>query len=229
MILEFSCGVSLAFCDPRRLGRIRLRNNHLSVSPISDLAIDPYLCNFEEAYVFEKLSKITAPIKGVLLEQDRVFCGIGNYLADEILYQAEIHPKVASNSLDHHQIKRLVQCTKSIISTAVSLQCDGKDYPSEWLFHYRWDKGKNQGKGPIGGIGGCKLPVGQKVTYETIAGRTTAVVLSVQKQTSKGSKDSNVDPVAVLQKDAVSKTKKRMHKSVSITDDAPPKRKRKKT
>ena len=35
----FSNNVKLAFCDPRRLGRIRLRTDPLNSSPIKDLGI----------------------------------------------------------------------------------------------------------------------------------------------------------------------------------------------
>ena len=40
-----------------------------------------------------------APIKAVLLMQER-FPGIGNWMADEILWRAAIHPKQAAGSLD---------------------------------------------------------------------------------------------------------------------------------
>jgi formamidopyrimidine-DNA glycosylase len=93
--VDFANGASIAFCDPRRLGRIRLRDSPPTLSsPIKDLALDP-VCDplpSKEA-LSARLQKINAPIKAVLLDQNKVFSGIGNWVADEVLYHSGIHPE----------------------------------------------------------------------------------------------------------------------------------------
>ena len=57
-------------------------------------------------------------IKATLLDQS-VVAGIGNYLADEILFAAGIHPETAANSLSVARLRRLHREARRIIAAAV--------------------------------------------------------------------------------------------------------------
>ena len=59
-----------------------------------------------------------------------------------------------------------------VVNVAVSAKADADDFPPEWLFHYRWGKG----------AGGSKVPGGGAITFLTVGGRTSAVVLSKQRK-----------------------------------------------
>lgn len=170
--MSFSNGSQVAFCDARRLGRIRLRQDPLTSPPISLLALDPYTEPFGLDYVTAALLSTSKPIKALLLEQDGLFSGIGNWLADEILFQSGIHPKSPSNTILPFAVKMLTEKTKVIISCAVECQSCGHDMPEDWLFHYRWDKGKSKK---------CTLSDGRGIVFETVGGRTSAIVPSVQR------------------------------------------------
>jgi len=172
--MHFSNGAQVAFCDPRRLGRIKLRTNALMCPPISSLARDPYSEDFDVQYVASALSGTSKPLKALLLEQDSLFSGIGNWLADEILFQSGIHPKSPSNNLKEFAVATLAEKTKSIIFRAVECQSQGVEMPDDWLFHYRWDKGSKGGTK-------CKMPDGRGIVFETVGGRTSAIVPSVQR------------------------------------------------
>jgi formamidopyrimidine-DNA glycosylase len=63
-----------------------------------------------------KLNKKTA-IKNVLLDQ-HVIRGIGNAYADEILWEAKIHPLSISNKVPEDKIKALVESIKSVLKDA---------------------------------------------------------------------------------------------------------------
>ena len=182
--LELSNGTRIAFCDPRRLGRIKLRESPaLQFPPLSTLALDPYLEKFDVKYLDLKLSSTSAPIKAVLLEQDRVFSGIGNYLADEVLYQSAIHPKAPSNTLSEQQMEALMKSIVYVINTAVDFHCSGKEFPENWIFHKRWSKGKKVSDNKLNG---------RNVTFETVGGRTSAVVIGWQKMGAKAKKGNDV-------------------------------------
>ena len=200
--LELSNGTRIAFCDPRRLGRIRLRKSPaLDSPPLSNLAKDPYLEVFDVKYLDSKLCDTSAPIKAVLLEQDRVFSGIGNYLADEILYQAAIHPKAASNTLSFSQIEELVKSITYVINTAVDFHCSGKQFPDNWIFHKRWSKGKKGNDNKLNG---------KSITFETVGGRTSAIVVSVQKmgaKTKTNTMKSSIDNITIKKEKDVNKSK----------------------
>ena len=57
-------------------------------------------------------------IKSLLLDQTRI-AGIGNIYADEMLFDARIHPETRANSLTKPSIARLYQSMKKILSEAI--------------------------------------------------------------------------------------------------------------
>lgn len=100
-------------------------------------------------------------IKPVLLMQER-FPGIGNWMADEILWSAGIHPKRPSGSLTPDEINILHRETRRVCREA--LKYVGKELhglPQSWLFHHRWEKG------------GVCPKTGVALIREEIGGRTT--------------------------------------------------------
>ncbi|KIM54247.1 hypothetical protein SCLCIDRAFT_1222215 [Scleroderma citrinum Foug A] len=165
----------IAFSDARRLGRIRLVRSPLNEPPISELGFDPILSMPLLDDLRASLSKRTCPIKALLLDQS-FSAGIGNYLADEILYQAKVHPEQRCNTLDHNQAMALHHYIADVCHTAVEADADDSRYPEHWLFKHRWGKGKNTKTT-------MKLPSGEPATIKwiTVGGRTSAYVPSVQK------------------------------------------------
>jgi formamidopyrimidine-DNA glycosylase len=161
--------IRLVFCDIRRLGQVALRLNPRTCAPIGSLAFDPlepFPSLPEMVSLFQK-NKIA--IKPLLMNQDKIFCGIGNYLADEILYQSKIHPTTRACDINERGVETMIEKMKAILHFAIN-DCDGNSemFPKDWLFHYRWDKKL--------GKASPKLPNGNSVIYETIGGRTTAIV-----------------------------------------------------
>ncbi len=105
--LRFDDGGDLRMVDPRRLGGVQLDpdTGHLGVDA---LAVTP--AAFRAA-----LSTSRAPLKAWLLDQGHV-AGIGNLLADEILWRAGLDPARPGRSLDadeatrlHRQMRRTVR------------------------------------------------------------------------------------------------------------------------
>ncbi|GAA5986731.1 hypothetical protein JCM11641_007755 [Rhodosporidiobolus odoratus] len=181
-----------AFCDPRRLGRIKLVDVEdgaevEDVPPLSDLGADPLLNMPSLDSLRESLAKRNAPIKAVLLDQNGPFCGLGNYMVDEILFQSAIHPSHTSSALDsaltsqapsNPSLDPLETLHKNIVyvtETAVEADADAERFPKEWLFHARWGKGKKQ-------AAEFKLADGSTspLSFLTVGGRTSCVVDTVQ-------------------------------------------------
>jgi formamidopyrimidine-DNA glycosylase len=102
---------------------------------------------------------------------------------DEVLYHAKIHPEQYSNTLNDGQINQLWSSIHYVCSTSVDLLGDADEFPTDWLFKYRWNKGKKDVP--------QKLPNGERITFITVGGRTSAVVPSVQKKTGPVAKDVN--------------------------------------
>ena len=96
-----SMSVTLAFCDPRRFGRILIRQGAtpLTSPPLSKLAADPISDPPTVGEFGRALSRSSAPVKAVLLDQTKVVCGVGNWIADEVFYQASVLPSTRCASL----------------------------------------------------------------------------------------------------------------------------------
>jgi formamidopyrimidine-DNA glycosylase len=187
----FSNGVRLAFTDPRRLGRVRLVENGVALPFLAGLGPDAFtgmmpLAEFELALAVRSL-----PIKALLLDQ-AILAGIGNWIADEVLYQSGIHPETAAHALSLTQAAALHAQIVAVISTACSVDADSTKFPTEWLFHRRWGKGK--GASPV-------TPAGHPITFITVGGRTSAVVQAVQG--SRGMKTPASHVAAALRSTAV--------------------------
>ena len=163
----------LAYTDPRRFGRLLLRSaDPLTEPPLRLLAADPVIGPPSVKEFAHALSGLRAPIKAVLLDQNRVVCGVGNWIADEVLYQARIVPSVPSDRLSTDQYAALHAALLHVTNLACACEADYRQFPKGWLFHHRW---ANQTSGSI------SSPIG-RIHFETVGGRTTAYVPAVQQK-----------------------------------------------
>jgi formamidopyrimidine-DNA glycosylase len=109
--LTFEDGGRLMLVDPRRLGRITLN------PPVEQLGPDAELITAEQ-FQAALAAGGAAPVKVRIMDQRRI-AGIGNLLADEILWRARIHPARAVGSLTAPERSRLVEATRDAIGAAV--------------------------------------------------------------------------------------------------------------
>jgi len=108
--LTFEDGGRLMLVDPRRLGRIRLN------PPVEELGPDAQLIT--PAQFRAILAGTTAPVKALMLDQQRI-AGIGNLLADEILWRARIHPARIARSLTASEQGKLIKASRDVIRAAL--------------------------------------------------------------------------------------------------------------
>lgn len=161
-------GGELVMTNKRRLGRIRFRAQPLAERPLSELGFDP-LVDLPPARRFaELLARRSGTLKGVLLDQSFA-AGVGNWIADEVLYQAKLDPRRKVGGLSPLEVGRLRTCLGRVVERAVRVDADKRRFPRTWLFHHRW--GHEQG---------AKTARGEAIEFLTIAGRTTAWVPSRQ-------------------------------------------------
>ena len=166
--LMFDDGGELVMVNKRRLGRITLRAEPESEPPISKLGFDAVLDPPSPAEFVALVSKRTGNLKGLLFDQSFA-AGVGNWIADEILYQAKLDPRRSAATLSPAEIRRMRSALLRIIGKAVDVNADKKSFPRGWLFHRRWGK-----------QAGAKTAKGEKIKFLTLAGRTTAWVPSRQ-------------------------------------------------
>lgn len=108
-----------------RFGRIRLvdcpgaeiRQN----SPLVENGPDPVVDKdvFTEDYLKTIMRKRHVPVKALILDQS-VISGVGNWVADESLYHAKLHPEQYCNEFSDEEMKRLHESIRYVCQTAVS-------------------------------------------------------------------------------------------------------------
>jgi formamidopyrimidine-DNA glycosylase len=109
--LTFADGGSLALFDQRRLGRVRL-------NPGID-ALGPDAAEVTPAEFRSLITKGSIAVKARLLDQSKI-AGIGNLLADEILWQAKVSPAARTGSLQRKDADRIYRAVKSVLDSAIA-------------------------------------------------------------------------------------------------------------
>lgn len=153
---------ALVFRDARQFGRVQF---HSAKPPDWWVKRAPNLADrkFDLAHVTQFLARHRRlSIKATLLLQAG-FPGIGNWMADEVLWQAGIAPRTLAGDLSSVSIRRLWTSLRQVGRTAMrTIGKDFSDPPAGWLFHERWSR---RGKCPV-----HQTPL----KLATIGGRTTA-------------------------------------------------------
>lgn len=163
-------GHALVFNDPRMFGRILFHAGHEPPTWWTRIAPPILSRAFTATAVGDFLARRRrAPIKAVLLMQER-FPGVGNWMADEILWRAKIHPARAAGALSSDEVRVLWrECRRVSRMALATIAGRGRSIPADlnvhipwtWLFRHRWRRG---GKDPI---------TGTPLEHATIGGRTT--------------------------------------------------------
>jgi len=165
-------GTRLGMTNARRLGRIRLRDDPVNEPPISRLGFDPLADPPTPKQFVDMLHQRKGVLKGLLLNQSFA-AGVGNWIADEVLYQAGIRPDRDANSLSEQEAKLLLKKLKYVCRKAVEWDADYQQFPDTWLFLHRWSKRESK-------RGHVEDGRGYTLKFETIAGRTTVWCPTVQ-------------------------------------------------
>ena len=154
---------ALVFTDPRQLGRIRFHHGPNEPDWWKRDAPEIASREFDRKFFDQFLDRHgKAPIKAVLLMQNG-FPGVGNWMADEILWRARILPSKRTRKLAEHERAAIFRTAKFVVKR--SLETLGKDFsdpPKNWLIHQKWKRG-----------GTCpkhRIPL----RHATIGGRTSA-------------------------------------------------------
>jgi formamidopyrimidine-DNA glycosylase len=121
--IRFADGGDLRMRDPRRLGAVELDPDEARLGP------DALEISARDLAAI--LGSSRAPLKARLMDQARL-AGVGNLIADEVLWRAAIDPRRAANSLEPTEIKRLHRCLRKTIENFLT---DGGSHTGDLLPH----------------------------------------------------------------------------------------------
>lgn len=134
IVLTFQNGFHFAFENKRKFGWFDLIDSiedYKANHNLSDDARDLKLKDFKIS-----LSTRKTHIKKILLDQS-IAAGVGNWMADEILYQAKMHPKKKVEDMTDQDIKQVFDAMKKVIETAIQHDAHYSDFPKDFLMHFR--------------------------------------------------------------------------------------------
>jgi len=154
---------TLVYRDSRQFGRVRFHHGRSNLDWWNTAVPEIIGPEFDRKFIDQFLDRHgKAPIKAVLLLQNG-FSGIGNWMADEILWRAKVLPSKQSGKLTACARTAVFRATKFVVRK--SLQTLGENFadpPKNWLIHQKW---KRDGICPRHHTLLC---------HATIGGRTTA-------------------------------------------------------
>jgi formamidopyrimidine-DNA glycosylase len=140
LLFGFDASVRLAYVNPRRIGHVCATDSpaaFIADQKLGPDALDPAL---DEAALAALLVNCRQAIKAVLMDQSRI-AGIGNIYADEILFQARLHPGAAANMLGPAERHRLFGAMKHALQTAIDHGAGAENFtdrlPPEFLLPQR--------------------------------------------------------------------------------------------
>lgn len=157
-----------SYSDPRKFGSVELA---VDQNAFDQMAPDGLTLEEDGKTedVIVALTKQSKPIKAILLDQKRAVSGVGNWVADEIMYQCKMHPE--QKHLTRDEAESVVAKLASILKTAVDHLKRNEDFPDDWMFEYRWTKKRKEAKDSQGRV----------IAFVKSGGRTSAIVPTIQK------------------------------------------------
>ena len=134
LIIEFVEGGELRYRNMRKLGGVWIvHDDHEQAGLLQALGPDALSVRREE--FLARLGRRRGGLKAALMDQT-FLSGIGNILADEILWQARLHPKTPIDDLSEQQRRALHTAVRRVLREAV----EKYDYISRkrsWLSNVR--------------------------------------------------------------------------------------------
>jgi len=132
---------ALVFADSRQFGRVRFHHGDSEPEWWKSVAPEIVSREFNQKFFAQFLDRHRqAPIKGVLLMQNG-FPGIGNWMADEILWRARVLPSRRTRKLAERERIAIFRATKFVVKGSLeTLGRDFSDPPQNWLIHQKWKR-----------------------------------------------------------------------------------------
>jgi len=133
-VIQFDDGRQLAFCDLRKFGVIQVISDPDTFCATQKIGTD--LLHLPVEAFIRALKPRRVAIKTALLDQKHV-AGIGNWIADEMLFRARIHPLSLAESLTEAQLGQLHEHGVAIAKEAIAADTHYGDFPDHFFANFR--------------------------------------------------------------------------------------------
>lgn len=133
-VFQFKDGDKLAFRDLRKFGVIQMVESPSAYQKENTLGED--LLIVDSKVFVEVLTKRRVAIKTALLDQKH-FAGIGNWIADEVLFNCGVHPQKPCAELDEAKLIELLENAQMVVKEAIQKDTHYGDFPRNFFVNYR--------------------------------------------------------------------------------------------
>jgi formamidopyrimidine-DNA glycosylase len=133
LIIAFDEG-GIVYVAPRRLGMIGWTENPDLF--VREHRLGPDALSLERDAFVAMLAAHRGMLKCRLMDQESI-AGIGNVYADEMLFQAGLHPRSEVAALDDERAAALHAVMRRVLTTAIEADADPGRLPSDWLLPHR--------------------------------------------------------------------------------------------
>jgi formamidopyrimidine-DNA glycosylase len=164
VILVLDLG-ELRYRNMRKLGGAWLAHDRAEARAVTG-ELGPDALTVSRREFLDRLSRRRGGVKALLMDQ-RFVAGVGNLVADEVLWQARLHPRRRVESLDDQERVRLYRTMHAVLKEMVA-KFDYVLRKRGWLNHVRGRPGAVCPR--------CETPLSRA----TVAGRTTYFCPSCQ-------------------------------------------------
>ena len=122
VIFTFNDNTTLRYHDTRKFGRMNLikKEDLENTECIKKQGLEPGDKNLTSTYLLEKFKNKRLPIKTVLLDQT-IISGLGNIYADEVLFDAGIHPMRHGDAVSIQECEKIKNSARKIITKAIEM------------------------------------------------------------------------------------------------------------
>lgn len=134
VVFDFEGGAHLAFDCPRKFGYVEPVDDPQEL--IEDRDLGPDALDLDLEHFREIVGDWRGSIKSVLMNQSKM-AGVGNTYADEILFQAAIHPKTPAKDLSEETVEELYETMRSALQIAIDCRVDVDEMPEDFLLPHR--------------------------------------------------------------------------------------------
>lgn len=136
VLVDFDNGYRLAYCSQRKIGKLRLVNDFDAFAEEQRLGIDALDPQLNLRAFRELAADRRGMLKSFLMNQG-VMAGLGNIYADEVLFQARLHPRRRLEDLDDKKVKRLFRVMKRVLQTSADKRAEPGKLPRTYLLPHR--------------------------------------------------------------------------------------------
>jgi formamidopyrimidine-DNA glycosylase len=137
VIFSFDNGFKLGFLCPRKFERVGLTEDisaYLQSKKLGKDALEITPLDLSQTF-----SRKKAPVKPVLMDQSTL-AGLGNWIVDDVLFLAGIHPERIASSLSAAETQHIHAAIREVLLTAIEKEAVYSQFPPHFLIHAReWD------------------------------------------------------------------------------------------